>query len=90
MFEVFQSTVGINELEANLVSIFPNPTTDKIVVALEGNFTYQLVNSTGKLLEVSGSATNSKEVALTGLANGVYFLRVSADNKIKTFKVIKK
>lgn len=86
---VVNQSVGINELESELISISPNPTSDKVILTLEGEFKYQLINPSGELLEVAGKAVNKEEVSLTGFPNGVYFLRISANNKIKTIKVIK-
>lgn len=86
---VVNQSVGINELESKLISIFPNPTADKVVVTLDGAFKYQLMNAVGELLEVEGNAVNREEISLSGLANGAYFLRISANNKIKTIQLIK-
>lgn len=71
----------------NYTSIYPNPTSDKLFIV--SNFFQKaiLFNALGiKILE-----TDESELNIVDLPSGVYLLRtISNQNKISTFKIIKK
>lgn len=86
---------GIQETGINLsVFVYPNPTTDFVMLKFEGNklenFTYQLYDLQGKTLinkKVEGSQT---AISVVDFANSTYFIRVLNNNKeVKKFKIIK-
>ena len=69
------------------VRIYPNPTTDKIVIVSNSPQHSTLFNTAGqKILE-----SNALELDLTDLSTGVYLLNLqNTQNQISTFKIIKK
>ncbi len=87
--------VGIaeNNFNLNAVKVYPNPTTDNVVIALDENTTathVDIYDVFGKLAN-SQSLNNDNVVSMSNLTTGVYFLRIFNDNAIVgTAKIIKK
>jgi hypothetical protein len=88
------TALGIENLPNINISVFPNPTTDKIqlkVDKVEGNqLRYELVNNDGKSIAIN--QINSEEVVIDmkTLPVAVYYLNILDEkNKLKSFKIIK-
>lgn len=81
-------STGIVEVkENNEVSVFPNPTTDFVIIKSIEQVTWIIYNSMGKTI-LSG---NYDKIETSQFASGIYYLEVSnkkSDNK-KTIKLIK-
>ncbi|OJV38872.1 MAG: hypothetical protein BGO29_10685 [Bacteroidales bacterium 36-12] len=92
-YEIF--TVGVQDVKFNfLLSVFPNPTTERLILQAENYDTeklrYQLFDMQGKLLKSELISTNRTEINMSGLTSGNYLLIISTENKsIKQFKIIK-
>lgn len=77
-----------------IASVYPNPTTDYIVLNITNynaaELTYQLIDLNGKMLfndVINGSRTS---IALNYLTSGTYFLKINTNNTlVKSFKIIK-
>ena len=69
------------------VRVYPNPTTDKIVIVSNSPQHSTMFNTAGqKILE-----SNALELDVTDLPTGVYLLNLqNTQNQISTFKIIKK
>jgi hypothetical protein len=86
-------TVGINELSADDLFIYPIPARDR--VTLESNRELNITNV--KVLNLLGQTMNSSfgrsgnkaEVDISGLSSGCYFLKVTAEGKELTKKFVK-
>lgn len=76
--------------EQNNISVFPNPTKDKVTFKLPGNITsiyqYQLYSATGQLILTE---RNKNEVDLAKLPNGVYYLTLQTNVGFYNTKLIK-
>ena len=88
------SAAGVNELDANLVSIYPNPTENKLSIALGelAKETQQIdvLDITGKLVRQLGQPNSSiAELELNGLAQGIYHVVISTQQGTITKQVIK-
>ncbi len=77
------------------VSAYPNPVTDNLTLGIDGygdpNLSYQLYNLNGRILKnekITGTKTN---IVMSGFVPATYFVKVvSGNQKVKTFKIIKK
>jgi len=88
---------GLNEAKGItlLCSAYPNPAKDFVTVKVENNKTenlvYQLLDTTGKLLESKKSEGFETNILMSSFKPATYFLRINQDNMlIKTFKIIKR
>ena len=79
---------GVNEIISNdFIKIFPNPASNKIIIQEKTNiqqFQVKLLNIMGEIVLIS----KSKEIDISQLANGVYFLNFETDNFISSKKII--
>lgn len=96
-FVIKNSYMNSEELEDsnedNSVIIYPNPTDGVITIELllENNTTtnYEIVNSIGEITK-SGNLSNLKSyIELTDIPNGIYFIKIHANETIVK-KIIKK
>jgi hypothetical protein len=79
---------GVNEIISNdFIKIFPNPASNKIIIQEKTNiqqFQVKLLNIMGEIVLIS----KSKEIDISQLANGVYFLNFETENFISSKKII--
>jgi len=81
--------VGLEDLNAANVAVYPNPTTEFVNVEFAGTFQYELVAINGDIL-IAGSATDKEVLDLKDFADGVYFINVNNETATTTIKVVKK
>ena len=77
---------GIGENDG-MVSIFPNPTSDKMTIVCEGMTRIEVFSVEGKL--VRSVEVENAEYQLDGLDNGIYTLRISKGVETLVRRVIK-
>jgi hypothetical protein len=93
-YEIF--TLGIKETELNIsLSVFPNPTADNLTLQISDynneNFSYQLYDMQGKLLN-NGQVTAQQTLINTlSLPPATYFINVvnQENKKDQSYKIIK-
>jgi len=90
-------STAVNEMaKESFCSIYPNPTTDILNIALssskEGNYTYTVLNQLGQTI-FSGDImlVNGKPASIKtqDISNGVYFLKITNGNQSQTIQFIK-
>ena len=82
---VTATTQGIDDVSTSLVKVNPNPATDVVTVSAEGLREVSLLDLNGRVLGTTASA----RVDVSGLAAGVYFLRVVTAAGVATEKLVK-
>ena len=86
---IYVGGVGISELGANAVSVFPNPVKDIMTVQADKNIKEIYVyNVTGQLL--INSTVNAKTITVntSGLTTGIYTLKAILDNGTINKKIV--
>lgn len=89
--------VGIRDLNSNVseVSVFPNPANENVSVTMtvsqSAAIKVEVVNILGEVVKTAyNNNTNSgvlkTDIATNSFSNGVYFIRVSAENNIQNYK----
>jgi hypothetical protein len=80
-------------LDRNLINIYPNPATNKVVVetpTLSNNEWISVYDMTGKLMHKEKVSKTKTVMNISGYGAGVYLIRVEADGHlIKSEKVVK-
>lgn len=86
-------TVGIEELSAEQIVIFPNPADQVLTVAfpeLFNNYQLNLINALGELIITKSNVMDSPlMIPVDGLDAGVYFIEIFKENKTYRKKIIK-
>lgn len=95
-YEICTTVTGIQyfSLNKNIISIYPNPTKDKVILEisendLQINLTLQLVNIHGIITKQVLIFSTISTIQLDGLSSGVYFYKLKSDKGIlNTGKII--
>jgi len=86
--------VGTNDLQnANLVSIYPNPTSGMLYIETTSetqDALIELYNVAGGCMVRERASGNTVQLDINHLKPGVYFLRVNSGTSIQSFKILKK
>lgn len=78
-----------------LVSAYPNPTTDYVILKVadleSAKLSYQLYDMNGKMLKAEKIEGNQTNIVMSNLVPSVYYVKIIQENKkeVKTFKIIK-
>ena len=77
-----------------VVSAFPNPVTDHLVLRIDrydpGNIIYQLFDANGRIVQIGKAVGPDTIIDMTGLPSAIYFLKVfDGSEEIKTFRILK-
>jgi hypothetical protein len=75
--------VGIEEVAAAQISLYPQPAASQLTASLPGRWTsYCIYNAAGKLMhQQNGLFTGSFSIDISALSPGIYLLRVSGEDK---------
>ena len=75
----------VSENEEEVVSLYPNPVKDRLMVKAENLQSVEIYNLVGQQVMVS----TSDIVDMGSLNQGIYFVRINADGKTVTKRVVK-
>jgi hypothetical protein len=86
-YKIRSITTGIDSSAvSNLISMYPNPTTDKLYLNA-GIIDYSIYSISGAKIEIGKALNNTIDVA--HLTNGIYYLRVTKNDTTHNLKFIK-
>lgn len=81
-------TAGIDDIESNPVTVYPNPAEQFIILdGINDNAKIDIFNITGQRVKSFSVETNGEQMDISDLNSGIYLTRV---NDAETFKFIKK
>lgn len=83
-----QLSIGLKEtIPHQTLLVYPNPATNGINIQLPtaSDFTLEMVNTLGQVVLL---AEQQSQLNVAGIANGIYFIKVTANNKQLLQKVI--
>jgi hypothetical protein len=79
---------GISEGSAQNIHVYPNPSSESITISCEGNFDYQLVDLSGRIIS-TGHASDLEFLNISKASAGIYQLNVQSNQGNSSIKVIK-
>jgi hypothetical protein len=84
----------VEKIAQTEIKIYPNPTTEKITLEISNMETLQtgmfkLYSLSGQLLQEQPVYAAATEISLAGFAKGTYILKVSINDRIEDWKIIK-
>ena len=72
------------------LDVYPNPTNDILYIDTDyKNYTIQLFDVLGRQMEETRNSNGSQYLDFSGFSSGMYFLKVNANNKTETLKILK-
>jgi len=87
------TNVGIENWLENSVTLFPNPAKEYVDIRVDGNVNVtamEVYDVYGKVIRTVNTIDNPARINVNGLANGMYFVRVSTDAGVVTKSFVKK
>jgi hypothetical protein len=85
--------VGVSGNSADQIAVYPNPATDRITIActgqVPGDAVAQLYSAEGRLLLTQSLMSPKTILDISGMAPGVYYLRITGDRSSSVRKVVK-
>ena len=82
--------LGNEQFSINDFKLYPNPVKDVLTITNSAAITrVEIINMLGQMLYARKVRSNECEIEMARYPSGTYLVRISADNQIKTVKVIK-
>lgn len=80
---------SINDVLMSDLTVFPNPFENELTIKLEGNFKFEIIDASGRLIHV-GKGEDEVSLKTVDFNSGVYLLKISNVNATNISKIIKK
>ncbi|MFL5730391.1 MAG: T9SS type A sorting domain-containing protein, partial [Cytophagaceae bacterium] len=82
------ATTGLSKPTLRSVAVFPNPASDNIIIeySLANDFEVEISDLTGKPV---ANYKNTKEINVSSIPEGLYFIRVSDASQVVSGKFVK-
>ncbi|HMI08670.1 MAG TPA: T9SS type A sorting domain-containing protein, partial [Flavobacterium sp.] len=88
--KVKDSTLGINNFESSDFAYYPNPVKDVLNLSYKTNISsVAIFNLLGQQVVSKAVNANETQIDMSHLPSGTYMVKVTADNQVKTVKVMK-
>ncbi len=87
------NSVGVNEIFANAIAMYPNPATDNLIIEFpecEGNMEISICDNTGRVLASHSTGSKQLILDLSKYAKGVYVLRFNSYGQSAVKKLLVK
>ncbi len=84
-------TLDVEDFNQSIrIKVYPNPTQDFLTINSESNIeSVTIYSSTGQMLQEYDVENNDLQLSLESFTSGIYFVKVRANSKTQTIKVIK-
>jgi pimeloyl-ACP methyl ester carboxylesterase len=88
-------TTGVNEIENNTVSVWPNPINNEINISFnaDGAYSIEIADITGKVIMMenksSATGTITEQIDVSELSNGIYIVELKSSDLSIYKKIIK-
>lgn len=85
-----QTSLGTEEINLTNLIVYPNPVKDVLNVSFDKEITsVTIYNLLGQQVMAKSINANEDSIDVSNLGSGTYFVKVAAENKVKTLKIIK-
>ncbi|GEQ87082.1 hypothetical protein ULMS_25900 [Patiriisocius marinistellae] len=85
------SVLGVDNVEENTVSLYPNPVQDKLtIVSSNAMNSITITDLTGRTInKIPVNEVKAQQINLESLTSNVYFVTIESDNVVTTKRIIK-
>ena len=85
-YDALSYNLSIDDTILEDLVFYPNPASNKIFISKDSSIDYIIYNAAGKQIKFGNT---SREIDISSLNNGVYFLNYQFENKSSVIKIIK-
>ena len=82
------SILEIKELTGEKISIYPNPTSDYMMLLSNGKGIMSISDITGKIVYISEITNTTQYTDISKFSKGIYIVKVTSDEKLFTQKLV--
>jgi len=82
------AATGMDEINGNSISLYPNPATDYIIANTSGTGLLEIVDITGKLVLRKNILKTSQTIDIRSLEKGMYIVKVTSEKNTFSEKLI--
>ncbi|MBX2829156.1 MAG: immune inhibitor A [Flavobacteriaceae bacterium] len=87
---VNEDVLDVSEVSQMAFSIYPNPVEDVLnITSSIQEYTVEIFNLQGQLIRSELRSNGSQEIDYSNLASGVYLLKLSSEDAVQTFKIVR-
>jgi hypothetical protein len=80
--------INLNEL-SNRIMVYPNPSTDNITIESPQQATIEILNIQGQTILQQQIQQGKTDIDISGLAKGIYILRLNSNDKTAVTRIVK-
>ena len=87
----YTNTLSVNESINKLFTVSPNPFSSSIILSgynYNGDISFKVYDLNSKLV-FEGKTLTDRPVIITGIMNGIYFIKLKFGNRVETHRIIK-
>ena len=88
MDDITLSSVGISEIVASNISVFPNPAKNFVVVKADNITEINITDLSGKVVCRKKLNASEEKINVSIFESGIYIISVKNDNSVYTQKLI--
>ncbi len=83
--------LGLETNELATVSVYPNPTDGKLILAnVSGNTAFNVVSVSGQVVLNGTVSATANTIDLSSFENGIYVLQLTQEQGLQTIRIVKK
>jgi hypothetical protein len=82
----FTLATGLDKHLTEMIKLYPNPTKGMLNVETDGDASISIYSANGTLFGIY-QITNYEQIDLSGLSNGIYFVKINTDTQVMTRKI---
>lgn len=87
--ELVMNYTNIEDYETTMVTIYPNPTNDLVVVEFNAaSAQIEILDAQGKLIQTS-TIVSGDQISLKNEQSGVYFVKIITENASTVHRIVK-
>jgi len=86
--KVSMNIFGVNEVDDNKISIYPNPANDLVNIFSQTPGVLHIYNINGMLVKTEMVNNSNEQIDISNLSNGIYIIKINTDTQNYTQKLV--
>jgi hypothetical protein len=80
--------LGLEDNNLEMVTLYPNPTSDVLTISNAENATIEIYNLLGQVMTIKTNSSNQETIDVSGYAAGAYMAKISSAGITSTKKFV--